>query len=260
MMIPWLTPAHLNYRQSVHSKGIGEQKVVRQTGGVGRYAHVELSVEPLVGTLGIQFSENVTPHGTLPRKFLSYLELGVVSVSKTGLWGFPVSGVLVYIFDGSYHDVDSTAAVFEEVAAEAFKSAMLASHPVILEPTVSCIVSVPEEYMPAVFAELNHRRFRITTTRKMHFHEIEGTMPQSEALGLLPNLAERTDGTAYCSMHPEGYENLPESLTAVLHCITCLRDMRIPLVNSILITEKCLICDTPFDSPDLDASVAVLKH
>jgi elongation factor G len=259
-MIPWLSPPHLNYRQSIHSRGSEEKRIIRQTGGVGEYAHVALSVEPLVGTIGVRFTENVTPQGILPREFLSYLEMGVVSASKKGLWGFPVGGILVCIEDGSYHDVDSTAAVFEQVATEAFKSAMLASHPVILEPIVSCIVCVPEEYMGAVFGDLNQRRFRVTNTRKMHFHEIEGIVPQSEVLDLLPNLAVRTSGTAYCSMHPEGYEKLPESLTTVLYCTSCKRDMRIPLVNSIPITEKCLICGTPFDPPDLDASVSVLQR
>jgi elongation factor G len=137
--------------------------------------------------------------------------------------------------------LDSTAAVFEEVAAVAFQSAMLASHPVILEPTISCTVCVPEECMPAVFGDLNQRRFRVTNTRKIHFHEIEGTMPQSEVLDLLPQLAARTGSSAYCSMHPGGYEKLPESLTTVLYCTACLRDMRIPVVNNISITEKCLI-------------------
>ena len=100
-MIPWLSPPYLNYRQSIHSKGIGEQKINRQTGGVAEYAHLKLSVEPLLGTIGTRFAENVTPHGTLPREFLSYLEMGVLSVSKEGLWGFPVGGILVYIEDGS---------------------------------------------------------------------------------------------------------------------------------------------------------------
>lgn len=259
-MIPWLTPAYLNYRQSIHSKGIGEQKIVRQTGGVAEYAHVKLSVEPLAGTIGIKFTENVTPDRTLPREFLSYLEMGVLSVSKKGLWGFPAGGILIRIEGGSYHDLDSTAAVFQKVAAEAFKSAMLASHPLILEPTVTCIVCVPEEYMPAVFGDLNQRRFRVTNTRKMHFHEIEGIVPQSEVLDLLPNLAVRTSGAAYCSMHPEGYEKLPEGLTTDLYCTACERDMRIPLLNNIPITEKCLICGTPFDLPDLDASVPVPKR
>jgi elongation factor G len=259
-MIPWLTPTNLNYRQSIHSKGIGEQKIVRQTGGVAEYAHVKLSVEPLVGTMGIQFTENVTSPDTVPQEFLSYIEMGVLSVSKKGLWGFPVGGILVYVFDGSFQDVDSTAAVFEEAAAEAFKSAMLASRPAIFEPTVTCIVSVPEEYLPAVFGELNQRRFRVTKTRKMHFHEIDGIVPQSEVLDLLPNLAVRTSGAAYCSMHPEGCEKLPEGLATDLDCTACERDMRIPLLNNIPITEKCLICGTPYDSPDLDASVPLLKR
>jgi elongation factor G len=186
--------------------------------------------------------------------------MGILSMSKKGLWGFPVGGILVYVFDGSYHDLDSTAAVSEKAAAKAFETAMLASHPVILEPTVSCIVCVPEEYMPAVFGELNHRRFRVTNTRKMHFHEIEGIVPHSEVLDLLPNLALRTGGVAYCSMHPEGYEKLPESLTTDLYCSSCKRDMRIPLLDDIPLTDKCLICGTTFDSPDLDASVPVLKR
>ena len=114
-MIPWLTPAYLNYRQSIHSKGIGEQKIVRQTGGVAEYAHVTLPVEPLVGTIGIKFTENVTPDRTLPREFLSYLEMGVLSVSKKGPWGFPAGGILIRIEGGSYHDLDSTAAVFQRL-------------------------------------------------------------------------------------------------------------------------------------------------
>jgi elongation factor G len=263
-MIPWLTPPHLNYRQSVQSKGIGEQRIVRQTGGVAEYAHVELSVEPLVGTMGIQFTENVTSQRALPQEFLSFIEMGVLSVSRKGLWGFPVGGILVYIFGGSYHDVDSTAAVFEEVAAEAFEEALLAAQPVILEPTVSCTVCVPKEYMPAAYGDLNQRRFHITNTRTMHFQEIDGIASQSELLDLLPHLAARTGGTAHCSMHPEGYEKLPESLTTNLYCTSCEREMRIPLLNKIPLTDKCLICgrafDSPDDTPDLDASVPVLKR
>ena len=259
-MIPWLTPPHLNYRQSIQSKGIGEQKIVRQTGSVAEYAHVKLSVEPLVGTMGIRFSENVASDGTLPRGFLSYIEMGVLAVSNKGLWGFPVSGVLVYVFDGSYHEADSSSAVFERVAAKAFHAAMLASHPAILEPIVECSVCVPEEYMPAAFSDLNQRRFRVTNTRKTRLCEIEGIVPQSEVLDLLPSLALRTGGTAYCSMHQEGYEKLPEGLTTDLYCSSCKRDMRIPLLNNVPLTDKCLICGTAFNSPDFDASVPVLKR
>jgi elongation factor G len=259
-MIPWLTPPHLNYRQSIGAKGIGERKIVRQTGGLAEYAHVKLSVEPLVGTIGIQFTENVTSQRTLPQEFLSYIELGVLSVSKKGLWGFPVGGALVYVFDGSYHDADSTAALFEKVAAKAFEVALLAAQPVILEPTVSCTVCVPKEYMPAVNADLNARRFRITNTRMMHFQEIDGIAPQSELLDLLPHLAARTGATAHCSMHPEGFEKLPESLTTDRYCSSCERDLRIPLLNNIPLTNKCLICGTSFNSPDFDASVPVLKR
>jgi len=259
-MIPWLIPTYLNYRQTISSKGVGEHKIIRQTGGVPKYEHVKLHIEPLPGTWGFQFAENVTAHGSLPREFLSYLEMGVLSASKKGLWGFPVGGFVVCIDDGSYHDVDSTAAVFEEVARGAFISALLVASPVILEPTVKCIVSVPEEFMPAVFGELIQRRFRVTSTRKMHFHEIEGIVPQSEVLDLLPHLAARTGGTAFCSMHPEGFEKLPESLTTDLYCASCERDMRIPLLNNIPLTDKCLICGATFDSPDLDASVPVRKH
>jgi elongation factor G len=263
-MIPWLTPPHLNYRQSIRSKGVGEQKIVRQTGGIAEYAHVKLSVEPLVGTMGIQFTENVTSQRTLPEEFLSSIEIGVISVAKKGLWGFPVGGLLAYVFDGSYHDVDSTATVFENVATKAFEAALLAAQPVILEPTVSCTVCVPKEYKPAVYGDLNQRRFRITNTRTMHFLEIDGIAPQSEVLDLLPQLAARTGGTAYCSMHLEGFEKLPESLTTNLFCSTCEREMRIPLLNKIPLTDRCLICGTAFDSPDdspeLDSSVPILRR
>lgn len=259
-MIPWLTPAYLNYRQSVGAKGDGEGKFVRQTGGIAQYADLKLSVEPLVGTMGIQFSENVTSDGTLPREFLSYIEMGVLAVSKKGLWGFPVGSVLVYVFDGSYHEEDSSGAAFEKAAGKAFEAALLAAHPLILEPTISCSVCVPEKYMPAVFGDLNQRRFRIANTRKAHLCEIEGIVPQSEVLDLLPQLAARTGGTAYCSMHPEGFEKLPESLTTSRYCSSCKRDMRIPLLNNIPITDKCLICGTAFNSPDFDTSVPVLKR
>lgn len=187
-MTPWLTPPHLNYRQSIQSRAFGEGRIVRQTGGVGEYAHVKLSVEPMAGNIGFQFTENVTLRDSLPRKFLSYIELGILSASKKGLWGFPVGGFLVYIEDGSYHDVDSTTAVFEEVARNAFVSVLLEASPVILEPTVLCNICVPEEYIPAVFGDLNQRRFRVANRRKTHLYEIEGTAPLQRGAGLAPAL------------------------------------------------------------------------
>jgi len=132
-------------------------------------------------------------------------------VSKKGLWGFPVGGILACVFDGSFHDVDSNAAVFERVAAKAFEEAMLASQPGNLEPTVSCIVCVREKYMPAVFGELNHRRFRVNNTRKMHFDEIEGIVPQSEVLDLLPNLALRTEEPLIVLCIRRGMRNCPKA-------------------------------------------------
>lgn len=88
----------------------------------------------------------------------------------------------------------------------------------------------------------------------------KGLHPSSEVLDLLPHLAVRTDGTAYCSMHAEGYEKLLDSMTTDLHCASCEREMRIPVVNKIPVTEKCLTCGTPFDLPDFDASVRALKR
>jgi elongation factor G len=224
------------------------------------YGHVKLFVEPLVGTWGFQFTENVTSNGSVPEKFLSHIELGILSASKIGLWGFPVSGFLVHIEDGSYHDVDSTASAFEKAAKEAFVPALLAASPVILEPTLLCIVSLPEEYMPAVLGELTRRRFRLSGTRRVLRNELEAVVPQSETLNLLPRLAEITMSTVYCSMHPDGYEPLPESLSADLYCSSCKRDMRIPLLEGVPLTSKCLICGTILRSPEWDAGVPVLKR
>ena len=259
-MIPWLTPAHLNYRQTITSRGAGEGKYIRQVGSVGAYAHVKLSVEPLVGTWGFQFTENVTQKGSLPERFLSHIELGVLSASKLGLWGFPVTGFVIHLEDGSYRDVDSTASAFEKAGIQAFTCALLAASPVILEPTVLCLVRVPNPYLPTLFEDLNRRRFRITREGKTSPQEVEGIGPQSEVLDLLSFLAERTGGTAYCSMHPEGYEALPESLSVDLYCSSCRRDMRIPLIEGTPLTDKCLICGTILSSPEWDAGVPVMKR
>lgn len=251
----------LTYHQAVSTTGIGECKLIRGTANGHQYAHVKLAVESMESGAGMEFVEQVAEEQAIPERFLSHLEIGCLSVTKHGLWGFPLTDFRIRILDGSYHDGDSSAASFEEAARTATLDAMLHSAPCLLEPWVTVTVRVPEEYLPNVFGDLINRRARLERTVPGTRPSIVCSVPQSEVLDYLSEFASRSGGFGILSLgSPKVFRELPVSEAMYRFCLTCDREMKIPLVRGVAFTENCLICGAAFEPPDSDIGVGVLNR
>ena len=255
-MFPFALSPNDSYQQTLRTRGVGEVRIVRARGGQHQYGHIQLSVQPLARGGGFEFSDEAAVEGAIPRKFLSAVETGVLRAARVGLWGFPLTDFRVTVFDGSYHDVDSTVEVFEEVAEMAFLEAMIRSKPLLLEPWITLTVSLSEEYIAAVFGDLNQHRSSIIDTQQASLSRITVKIPQHEAIHFLQAFTLRTSGSGtFSATAPESFEELPESLTWRYFCSICGRNMVIPLVQGEPVVGRCLICSTPFEPPDFAVPV-----
>ncbi len=161
-MIGFLSPQDLHYRQTIAAASVGEYKLVRRAESGDEYAHVRLALEPLENGGGFEFSDQIAVDAAVPEKFLSHIEIGALQAARVGLWGFALADFHIRVLDGS--DVDSTDAAFEEAAKIALLEAMEHSAPRLLEPWITLKVRCPEEYLAAVFADLNSRRGIVEST------------------------------------------------------------------------------------------------
>jgi elongation factor G len=248
----------LNYRQATSLTGIGESHVIRGTAHGGQYAHVELAVEPLGSGVGIEFVEEVADKGAIPERFLSHIEIGCLNAARRGLWGFPLEDVRIRILDGSYHDVDSSNAAFEEAAGKAMLDAMQQASPCLLEPCLTLTVRVPEKYVGDVLGDINRRRARIESGGSGLKPTFIFSVPESETLDYPSALASLSGGSAIWSIRsPKTFRKLPDSLAVDRFCDRCQREMKIPLIHGQAFTENCLICGTAFGPPDAGVGVRV---
>jgi elongation factor G len=252
---------NLDYRQAVTKIGVGECKLIRSAQYGHEYAHIEIGVEPIDREAGIEFVEQVVEKGAIPERFLSHIEIGCLNAARRGLWGFPLADTRIRILDGSYHDVDSSDAAFEEAAGTAVLQAMLDSAPNILEPLVNLTVRVPEQYVSTILRDLNARRARIERLISEKRVSILFLVPESEVLDYLPMLAALSGGSGILSMiSPTLSEVLPDSLTVDRFCATCDCEMKMPLVRGAAFTDNCLVCGEAFRPPGFDSGVGVLSR
>ncbi|HWR50030.1 MAG TPA: elongation factor G [Bryobacteraceae bacterium] len=200
------------YRETIRTKSDAEGRFIRQTGGHGQYGHVKIKVEPAPGE-GYVF-ENEVVGGRIPREFITAVERGVGEALEGGvLAGFPMSDVRVRLYDGSYHDVDSSEMAFKIAGSMALKTAVQKAKPVLLEPIMSVEVVVPEEYMGDVIGDLNSRRGRIEGMELRGTSQIiKSLVPLSEMFGYATELRSRTQGRGSFTMHFGRYEEVPASL------------------------------------------------
>ncbi len=201
------------YRETIRNKAEADYTHKKQTGGKGQYARVKLRIEPLPG--GEYEFENEIVGGSIPKEYIPAVEKGVLESIEHGvLAGYPMSDVKVTVFDGDYHDVDSSEMAFKICAAICFKDAARKAKPVILEPVMRVEVVVPDEYMGSVNGDLISRRGRLEGTEILgSTHIIKAMVPLSEMFGYATELRSRTQGRGAFTMHFGQYEEVPKSVS-----------------------------------------------
>jgi elongation factor G len=198
------------YRETIRKSAEAEGRHIKQTGGHGQYGHVKIRVEPLPTGGGFEFVNDITG-GRVPREYINPTEVGIKEALEGGvLAGFPMSDLKVTLYDGSYHDVDSSEMAFKIAGSMAIKEAARKAKPVLLEPIMSVEVVVPEEYMGDVIGDLNSRRGRIEGMELRGTTQIIKSMvPLSEMFGYATELRSRTQGRGSFTMHFGKYEEVP---------------------------------------------------
>lgn len=199
------------YRETIRKKAEAEGKFIRQTGGRGQYGHVKIIVEPNEPGKGFEFINKIVG-GSVPKEYIAPVEKGITEALETGvLAGFEVQDVKVTLYDGSYHDVDSSEMAFKIAGSMAFKEGCQKASPVLLEPIMKVEVVVPEEFMGPVVGDLNSRRGRIETTEpRAGSQVVTAVVPLSEMFGYSTDLRSKTQGRATYSMHFFHYEQAPK--------------------------------------------------
>jgi elongation factor G len=201
------------YRETITAHASENYKHVKQTGGKGQYAHVELKIYPAEPGQGFEFKNKITG-GSIPREYIPAVEKGVIErMLKGSFAGFPVVDVVVELVDGSYHDVDSSEMAFKICAAECFKRAFMNAAPVLLEPYMSIETSSPEEYTGSVVGDMCSRRGKVLGMEmKGKLQIVDAEAPLSEMFGYASALRSMSSGRANYSMHFEKYIEVPFSI------------------------------------------------
>jgi len=235
------------YRETIRKKAIGEGKYIKQTGGKGQYGHCKIELHPIPSSSHENMKEMSTDDldvlakevvgggsagkwkfdkehrflfidkiagGAIPREFIAPIEAGIREALDNGiLAGFPTVDVAVVLIDGSYHDVDSNEMAFKIAGSMAYKEACAKAKAVLLEPIMKVEVVVPEEYMAAVFGDLNARRSAIQgTENRAGSNVIRVEVPLAQMFGYATDLRSRTQGRATFTMHFSHYAELPAAL------------------------------------------------
>ena len=200
------------YKETVTKASEGEGRYVKQTGGRGQYGHAKIRMIPRKPGEGYTF-ENEIVGGTIPKEFIKPIDQGIREAMSTGvLAGYPMDDVKIELYDGSYHDVDSSEMAFKIAGSMAFKDAAKKAHPILLEPVMRVEVVVPEEYMGDVIGNLNSRRGHVQSMEMRGGSQvINARVPLAEMFGYATDIRSRTQGRGAYSMHFDRYEPLPPS-------------------------------------------------
>ena len=201
------------YRETIRKASEAQGRFIRQTGGHGQYGDVKLRLEPLPPGGGFEFVNDIK-QGRVPREYIPSIERGAMEALEGGIVaGYPMADVRVVVFDGSYHEVDSSELAFKIAASMGVKAAAEKAKPVLLEPIMSVEVVVPEEYMGDVIGDLNSRRGRIEGMELRGTSQIiKSLVPLSEMFGYATELRSRTQGRGSFTMHFGRYEEVPATI------------------------------------------------
>ncbi|MBC5580292.1 elongation factor G [Anaerofilum sp. BX8] len=205
------------YRETIRRKVDQETKYARQSGGKGQYGHVKINIEPNESGKGYEFV-NAVVGGAIPKEFIGPIDQGIQGAMQAGvLAGYPVVDVKVTLYDGSYHEVDSSEMAFKIAGSMAFKEAMRKADPVILEPIMKVSVIVPDEYMGDVIGDLNARRGQIQGTEsRSGAQQIDAFVPLSSMFGYATDLRSKTQGRGQYTMEPSHYVEVPKSIAETI--------------------------------------------
>ncbi len=201
------------YKETVRKLVEVDNKYARQSGGKGQYGHVKIKVEPNESGKGYEFRNQIVG-GAIPKEYIPAVDAGIQGAMQAGvLAGYPVVDCIVTLFDGSYHEVDSSEMAFKIAGSMAFKEAMRKADPVILEPIMKVAVTTPEEYMGDVIGDLNSRRGQIQGMEtRPGAQQINAFVPLSEMFGYSTDLRSKTQGRGQYVMEPSHYIEVPKSI------------------------------------------------
>ena len=202
------------YRETIRKEVDVENKYARQSGGKGQYGHVKIRVYPNEAGKGYEF-ENKVVGGAIPKEYIPAVDAGIQGAMQSGvLAGYPVVDIRVELYDGSYHEVDSSEMAFKIAGSMALKDALRKGNPVILEPIMKVVVIVPEQYMGDVIGDLNSRRGQIQGMEARNgVEEIRAMVPLSEMFGYATDLRSKTQGRGQYTMEPSHYTEVPKSVS-----------------------------------------------
>ena len=206
------------YKETIQQESSSDLKYKRQSGGSGQYGHVKIRIMPNLDENGIgkgyEFVNQIVG-GAIPKEYIPAVDAGIQGAMKSGiLAGYNVVDVRVELYDGSYHEVDSSEMAFKIAGSMAFKDAAKRANPIILEPMMKVTVIVPEEYMGDVIGDLNSRRGQIQGMEdRAGAKQINARVPLSEMFGYVNDLRSKTQGRGQYTMEPDGYEPVPKSIS-----------------------------------------------
>jgi elongation factor G len=203
----------VSYRETILKKAAAEGKYIRQTGGRGQYGHVILDVEPNERGAGYKFVNKIVG-GIIPKEYIPAVDKGIKEAIETGvIAGYPVCDVIVTLYDGSFHEVDSSEIAFKIAGSMAFKEAFKKASPIILEPIMEVEVVTPDEFMGDIIGNLNARRGKIEGVEKRsNMQIIKAFVPLSDMFGYSTDLRSLSQGRANYTMQFSRYEPLPNNL------------------------------------------------
>ncbi|MBE6836169.1 MAG: elongation factor G [Ruminococcaceae bacterium] len=202
------------YRETIRKPASSDTKYARQSGGKGQYGHCKINIEPNPGK-GYEFVNNIVG-GAIPKEYIEPVNQGIQGAMQSGvLAGYNMVDIKVTLYDGSYHEVDSSEMAFKIAGSMALKDAAKKADPVLLEPIMKVVVIVPEEYMGDVIGDLNSRRGEIQgfEDRSGGIKQINSRVPLSEMFGYATDLRSKTQGRGQYVMEPDGYKEVPKSIS-----------------------------------------------
>ena len=201
------------YKETIRKKVDHECKYKKQSGGKGQYGHVKITVEPNESGKGYEFVNKIVG-GAIPKEYIPAVDAGIQGAMQAGiLAGYPVVDVKVTLYDGSYHEVDSSEMAFKIAGSMAFKEACRKADPVLLEPIMKVSVTAPDEYVGDVIGDLNSRRGQVLgMENRTGSTQVDANVPLSSMFGYATDLRSKTQGRANYAMEPSHYVELPKSL------------------------------------------------